>query len=176
MVTHKGKAFTKLLSASKIFVRVNELAAEIEKHYIGEALCVLSVLDGSFVFTSDLVRAFGRDVEVAFCKYSSYHGQKSSGKITEILPVPDSIAGKHVLIAEDIVDTGLTIKHIESIVRTKNAKSVRIASFLFKPTKLQTGTPPDFVGFEISDKFVIGYGMDYDGFGRNLAAIYQLRF
>ncbi len=175
MVKHKGKSFVELISASRIFVRVSELAVEIEKQYTGEAFCVVAVLDGAFVFAADLIRALSFDTEVVFCKYKSYVGTESSGSLQEILPLGQEIKGKHVLIVEDIVDSGLTVSKIKAKAIELGAKSVQTAALLFKPSNFNFGEVPDFVGFEIEDKFVIGYGMDFDGFGRQLPGIYQLQ-
>jgi hypoxanthine phosphoribosyltransferase len=174
MVQHKGKAFVEYINENEIQLKIIELAKALEHEFSEKKICVLAVLDGSFVFAADLIRQLKTDVEVAFCKYKSYSGTESLGELTEVLPLPEQIKDKHVLIVEDIVDTGLTLAQIIGKVEKIGVKSIKTASLLFKPEKLRTQARPDFVGFEIEDKFVIGYGMDFDGFGRQLPSIYQL--
>ena len=167
--------FDVMISQEKIADRVREMGAKITKEYAGKPIVVIGVLKGSFLFLADLVRAIENPLTVDFLGVSSYAGTESTGvvKITHDLTKP--IAGKHVLIVEDIVDTGLTLQYLVENLKTRNPASLKVACLLDKPSRAKVRVPLEYVGFTIDDEFVVGYGLDYDGLYRNLPhiAIYR---
>ena len=158
----------------KIQQRVAELAADINKDYAGNQPLVLSLLKGSFVFTADLARHMSCPMEIEFVRYSSYSGTSSTGVVTEVIGLTTSVEGRDVLIVEDIVDSGLTILSALESLKKKSPKSIRVASLLLKPDALKFDVPIDYIGFRIPNDFIVGYGLDYNEFGRDLPGIYRL--
>ncbi len=161
--------FTTMLSAETIAARVKELGAEITRDYQDHSLVLVCVLKGSFVFAADLARAIDLPLRIDFLGVRSYgEGTESSGvvQITQDLSKP--IAGEHVLLVEDIVDTGLTIAHLMDLFRTRNPRSVKVCSLLHKPARAKLQVKIDYLGFTIEDKFVVGYGLDFAEKYRNL--------
>ncbi len=134
----------------------------------------ISVLNGSFIFTADLLRKIEIPCHVSFIKLASYHGTKSSGEVTELIGLSESIEGKTVIVVEDIVDTGITLTKLISSLSKLNPKKILIATLLYKPNAYKGAHKIDYVGKEIPNDFIVGYGLDYDGIGRNLADIYTL--
>lgn len=165
--------FEQMLSEEQIRARVREMGRQIAADYADKRPVVLSVLNGSFIFTADLMRACPIECEVSFVKVASYAGQSSTGKVRQLLGLDESLRGRHVLIAEDIVDSGFTMQWLLQEVQRMEPASLALAVLLLKPEALQVEVPIDYLGFEIPNAFVIGYGLDYDGLGRNLPAIYQ---
>ncbi len=161
------------ISQEKINERVAELGKQISKDYAGEELLIAGVLNGAFMFCADLVRQIeGVAVSVEFMAASSYEGgTESSGNVKIRLDLKTDIKDKHVLIVEDIVDTGLTIKSLKGLLAARDPKSVKLASLLYKPARNIHKVDIDYLAFEIDDKFVIGYGLDYDGKYRELPYI-----
>lgn len=170
-----GRSFGVLIAADQIQERVADLASQIRSDYAGRQLVVLCVLNGAFRFAADLCSHLNDSTEVVFTKVHSYEGMLSSGLVQEQLPVSSQLAGKHVLIVEDIVDTGTTLKFVMERVYQQAPASVRVATLLFKPDALLKPLQLDYVGFEIPNRFVVGYGLDYDGQGRCLNALYVLK-
>lgn len=169
-----GKVFVPFLDRAAIQKRIEELGLEITAKYAGKAPIFLGVLNGAFVFCADLLRACKLECEVAFLRMASYRGMHSSGDIVTVLGLDREISGRHVIIVEDIVDTGRTMSRLMRDLQAQSPESVAIVSLLFKPTALEAPLEIDFLGFEIPNKFVLGYGLDYDGIGRNLPDLYQL--
>ena len=167
---------SKLIDDKKIAARVEELGAEITKKCAQkEELIVVAVLKGSFVFYADLIRHIEADVKSDFLGCSSYgNSTKSSGEVKLTLDLTNGIEGKNVLLVEDIVDTGLTMDFLKRTLAARNPKNLWTASLLFKPKALKIDFKPDFVGFEIGNEFVVGYGLDYQGYYRNLPYIAQV--
>ena len=166
--------FQPYLSAERIQRRVRELGAAIQADYAGRSPAFLVMLKGAFVFAADLIRASGLPCEVNFVRLASYQGTSSTGDLSIHLPPdPAEIAGRHVLIIEDIVDSGNTLFRFLPRLAALEPASLRIATLLFKPDSVAHEIPLDYVGFEIPDRFVVGYGLDYDGLGRNLPDIYE---
>lgn len=158
-----------LISAERIAERVNELAEQIGREYAGRSLVLLSVLKGSFVFAADLARAIPLPVRIEFLGVRSYGADtKSSGvvQITQDLTRP--VDGDHILIVEDIVDTGLTLSYLREQLRSRHPASVKVAALLHKPARMQREVEIDYLGFTIDDVFVVGYGLDYAERYRNL--------
>jgi hypoxanthine phosphoribosyltransferase len=165
-----------LISEEQIQGRIAELAATIRELYGDEHLVLVGVLKGSLYFLADLSRHLSLDISLDFVQVSSYHGAKSSSGVVQIRKDLDqSIEGMNVLIVEDIVDTGLTLNHLKELFRTRHPKSLRVISLLSKPEARTMETLIDFVGFEIPNEFVVGYGLDYSERYRNLPYIAILR-
>ncbi|MBL8039776.1 MAG: hypoxanthine phosphoribosyltransferase [Chthonomonas sp.] len=165
-----------LISEEQIRARIAELAQTIRELYNGEHVVLVGVLKGSLYFLADLSRELGTDVSLDFVQVSSYHGAKSSSGVVQIRKDLDqSIEGMNVLIVEDIVDTGLTLNHLKELFRTRHPKSLHVVSLLSKPEARTMETLIDFVGFEIPNEFVVGYGLDYSERYRNLPYIAILR-
>ena len=157
-----------LYDAAAIQARVQEMGKEIARDYQGKLPVVVPVLKGSFVFAADLIRAIDSDLTVDFLGLRSYEGTSSTGVVQITSDLTKEIAGKDVLIIEDIVDTGLTMDYLLKNLATRNPASVKLASFLSKPARSKVDIPIDYLGFTIEDVFVIGYGLDYDQKYRNL--------
>jgi len=171
----KDKWFETYLPENQIQERIKQLGLQIGNDFRGEDLVIVGVLNGSFIFMADLVRAIPIPVTCEFLKISSYSGLESTGKVTEVIGIPASIAGKCILLVEDIVDTGKSMSYLLNQLIDLQPKRTAIASLLFKKDAFEFNYPIDYVGFEIPNKFVVGFGLDYDGEGRNFPAIYQLR-
>ena len=160
------------ISEERIRSRIRELGKIITEQYKGEELFVVAVLNGSFMFCADLIREIKCPVILEFVGASSYgEGTESSGNVKITMDLKRDIAGKNVLVVEDIVDTGLTLSNLLEVFKSRKPKSLKLASLLFKPARLKHKVPIDYLGFEIEDKFVIGYGLDYAGKYRELPYI-----
>jgi hypoxanthine phosphoribosyltransferase len=171
------KIFDVFIDSIEIESRIKTLAKEINEFYFGKEddLVFISVLNGSFMFASDLIKNIKGSCEISFIKVSSYQGLNSSGRVDELIGLNHSILGKHVIIVEDIVDTGITIDKIFTLLGQHNPASIKVASLLFKEEAFKGKNVPEFIGFTIPNKFVVGYGLDYNEKGRNLDAVYQLK-
>ena len=168
------KSFETYLSEKSIQQRVKELAAAINKDYEGKRPLFIAILNGSFMFASDLFRNLTIEAELCFIKLASYKGMKSSGKVTTSIGLEEDIYGKDIIIVEDIVDTGKTLHNFLPKLLHQQPKSLKIAALLHKSEATEYPMAIDYIGFDIPNKFVVGYGLDYDGLGRNLKEIYQL--
>jgi len=169
------KIFTPFITAAQIQARVAEMGAEIDREYAGKKPLLIGVLNGSVIFMADLLRNIKTACEIGFIRVSSYHGTESTGAVKSVMGLSDDLSGRDVIIVEDIIDTGDTAVYLIHEISKKNPASIRFATILFKPAALRQQVRPDYVGFEIPPAFVVGYGLDYDGLGRNLADIYQLK-
>lgn len=165
-----GKATVEeYISKEKIQQRVRELGQQISDEFAGQEVTIVCLLRGSFVFCADLVREISIPLQVEFMTLSSYgNATQSSGSVRIIQDLEADIKDKNVIIVEDIVDTGLTIKTLLELLHVRQPKAMKLVSLLFKPSKLEHAITPDYIGFEIEDKFVIGYGLDYAQYYRNL--------
>lgn len=174
-VTLLDKQFKLSVSASQIKTIVNLMAERINEDYAGQELTFVSILNGSFIFAADLVRRIRIPSQIHFVKVVSYHGSSSSGEPCTLIGIePKNIEGKRVIILEDIVDSGLTIEHTVAMLKSHHPKSVAIASLFFKPQRYhQNKLKIDYYGFEIPDRFIVGYGLDYCGEGRFLQDVYE---
>lgn len=169
----KDLEFKKLVAASKIEERIAALAAEINHDYKDKSPILLPVLNGSFMFASDLMKELKIPCRVSFVKISSYSGTASTGQLKTLIGHEESLFNQDVLILEDIVDTGLTLQKIIEELRALGAKSVEAISLLRKAPAREKKIDVKYVGFDLENDFVVGYGMDYDGLGRNLKDIYK---
>lgn len=161
------------LEEKMLVARVAELAKNIHQKMKGKIPHFVAILDGSFVFASDLLRAYPGDCKISFVKLSSYNGVVSSGEVHELIGLKEIDSEETIVVIEDIVDTGTTLLKIDEIFKSKGSEW-QIASLFFKPEAYKGTRKIDFVGFEIPNDFIVGYGLDYDGFGRNLKNVYQL--
>ena len=168
------KEFEILLENDTISKRTRLIGIQLNVDYENRCPIFIGVLNGSFLFMADLLKEVNISCEVGFIRVASYHGTESSGKIKEAFGLPDELKGKDVILVEDIVDTGFTLKYILEKVHAQNPASVTVCSMLFKPAALKEEIEElTYVGFEIPNEFVVGYGLDYDGLGRNLKDIYR---
>jgi hypoxanthine phosphoribosyltransferase len=170
----KNKQFKVYLTGEEINKRLKILGQQITADYRDKPIVMVGILNGAFMFLSDLCRHIDLPLELSFAKYNSYKGTSSTGKVAELIGFDDSIKGKDVIIVEDIVDTGNTISKLTEDIIKKEPASVKIAALLLKPEVYKGSIAIDYLGMEIANKFVVGYGLDYDGFGRNLKDLYIL--
>ena len=169
-----GKTFRISIPEAEIKERVKEVAEEISRDMEGKNPLLLGVLNGAFIFAADLMREMTIPCEVSFVKLASYQGTTSTGKVTEVLGINEDLAGRDVIIVEDIVDTGLTMKRMIESLGTRNPASVSVCALLVKPDKLQVELDMKYVAFRIPNEFILGYGLDYDQAARGLKDIYTL--
>ena len=175
-VEEQGHIFEEWLTPAEIAKDVQQVADQINRDYTDKVPLFVVVLNGAFVFASDLIRKVNLRCEETFIRVSSYWGMASTGELKFIVPLQQSVKGRDVIIVEDIVDSGLTIHQLKAHLRAEGAASVRVAAMLFKPEKLEyKDAEPNYVGRRITNEFVIGYGLDLDGFVRNLDAIYKIK-
>ena len=169
-----NKTFDIYLSEETILEKVKYIAGQINNDYKGKRPLFIAILNGSFMFAADLFKNLTIEAEISFIKLASYRGMKSSGKILTAIGLDQELFGRDVIIIEDIVDTGKTLNEFLPKLLHQQPKSLKIAVLLHKPEATQFALSIDYLGFSIPDKFVIGYGLDYDGLGRNLKEIFQL--
>lgn len=168
------KTFKEYISEKEISERVNELAEKINSDFAGKEVVFLGILNGSFLFAADLFKRIDLKAKISFVKLASYEGTKSSGTIKELIGWNEDIKNKYIIVIEDIVDTGNTLERIVDELVIRKVNGIKIATLLLKPKAYTKDIPIDYVGFEIPNDFVIGYGLDYGGYGRNLPSIYAL--
>lgn len=173
-VTLKDKTFVPYISSQKIEESVKNMAQKINEDLHSENPIFLVVLNGSFMFAADLLKEVTVPCEISFIKLASYHGTSSTGTVTEMIGLTEEIKGRTVVIVEDIVDTGVTLEKLITLLTKKEVKQIKVASFLFKPDAYTKSIKIDYKGIEIPNDFVVGYGLDYDGLGRNMKEIYVL--
>ena len=173
-VTIKDKTFETSIPESVLLEHVKAVAAQINKDMEGRNPLFLAVLNGAFMFAADLMREMTIPCEISFVKLASYQGTASTGKVHEVLGINEDLSGRHVIIVEDIVDTGLTMQRMVESIGTRNPASVSICTMLFKPDKLQVDLDIKYVAMRIPNDFIVGHGLDYDQQGRNLRDIYNL--
>lgn len=168
------KSFRKFLEAKEINAAVNHLARRIDEDYAGKKPIFLIILNGAFIFASDLIKQTHIDCEIAFVRLKSYDGTQSSGIVNEMMGVDIELSGRHVIVVEDIIDTGLTLDGFLAKLQHLNPASIRVAACLLKPAAFKMSFPIDYLCFSIPNEFVVGYGLDYNGLGRNSEDIYIL--
>ena len=167
--------FVKSISREEIAAQVKRVAEMINRDYAGKRPLLLGVLNGCFMFASDLMKELEIECEISFVKFSSYQGADTTGTVNQVMGLNESIEGRDVIIVEDIVDTGLTMhKMLQSLADSKPA-SLAIASLFLKPARLRVPVEVKYSAFEIPDRFIVGYGLDYDGLGRNLPDVYDVK-
>jgi hypoxanthine phosphoribosyltransferase len=171
----KNLEFEEFISEAAVKERIKALAADINVAYGDKTPVFLPVLNGSFIFAADLIKEINIPCRVSFVKVSSYSGMASSGQLKSLIGLEESLFNQNILIIEDIVDTGLTLQKIVQELKTLGTKSVEVAALLRKKPAREKDLQVKFVGFEIDDEFVVGYGLDYDGLGRNYKEIYKTK-
>lgn len=169
----KDLEFKEFISAKTIDQKVKELATKVNADYKGKSPLILPILNGSFIFASDLVKEISVPCKVSFVKVSSYTGTQSTGQLKTLIGLEESLFNQHILIVEDIVDTGLTLQKIVEELRALGTKSVEVVALLRKKPARDKGMDVKYVGFDIEEEFVLGYGLDYDGLGRNSKEIFK---
>jgi hypoxanthine phosphoribosyltransferase len=173
-ITVHDKSFETYLPEEKIQQRIREMAKEINRDYAGQRPFFIAILNGSFMFASDLFKQLTVEADICFIKLASYKGLESSGKVVTTIGLDDDLFGKDVIIVEDIVDTGKTLHNFLPRREHQQPKSLKIATLLHKSEATEYPLALHYIGFDIPNKFVVGYGLDYDGLGRNFKEIYQL--
>ena len=168
------KKFQPYIKAEQIQEQVARLGVQINAEYAGKNPLFIAILNGSFMFASDLFKELTIDAEICFIKLASYKGTKSTGNVVTSIGLDESLKGRHVIIVEDIVDTGKTLYEFLPQLTNQQPASLKIAALLHKPEALNFPLTIDYLGFNVPNKFLLGYGLDYDGHGRNLKEIYQL--
>ncbi len=170
----KDKKFELYISESEIKKSIQKVAERINTDYKGEEVIFVGVLNGAFMFAAELMKDINLTCEISFVKVTSYKATSSTGKVHELIGLNTEIKDKHVVILEDIVDSGLTLSKLYSILDHNAPKSVEVATLLYKPDAFQGKFPPKYVGLEIPNKFIVGYGLDYMEVGRNSRNIYKI--
>ncbi len=169
------KYFVPFLSEGEIQQKIQQLTATLDKEYAGKKPLFISILNGSFMFAADIFKHLTIAAEVCFIKLASYKGTKSTGQVVTAIGLDMDITGRHIIIIEDIIDTGKTFNHFIPQMYNQQPASLKIAVLLHKPDATIYPVQIDYCCFSIPNKFVVGYGLDYDGLGRNIASIYQLQ-
>jgi len=168
------KNFEVYIDRDKIQQAVSSLAQQLKKDLKDERPLFVSILNGAFIFAADFIRSFEDECEITFIKLASYEKTKSSGKVKQLLGINEDLTDRTIVVLEDIIDTGTTLQEIYKILGEEKIKDLKIVSLFFKPEVFKKELHIDYVAFEIPDNFIVGYGLDYDGLGRNLPDIYKL--
>jgi hypoxanthine phosphoribosyltransferase len=166
--------FTSIITEAQAQTRVKDIGNQLSTRYAGRTPMFISILSGAFVFASDLIRSFQGECEIKFVKLSSYSGTESTGKIKSIIGLDAGIRGRDLIVVEDIVDTGRTLHFFLDQLKLEEPASICTVTFLRKPDAAEFPVPVDYVGFDIDNRFVVGYGLDYEELGRNLPGVYRL--
>jgi hypoxanthine phosphoribosyltransferase len=172
-ITIKGEEFKPFLDEKALSEILDNLAEKINIDYAGKDPLFISVLNGAFMFSADLLKRINTDCRISFVKMASYIGKHTTGKVNELIGINEDLKNQHIVILEDIIDTGITIEQLLNNIKEKEPASVKICTMFFKPDKFQKNYPIDYVGKAISNEFIIGYGLDLDGYVRNLPIVYQ---
>ena len=175
IVTIHDKTFETTIPEAEIRERVKDLAAQISRDMEGRNPLLLAVLNGAFIFAADLIREISIPCEISFVKLASYEGTTSTGKIKEVMGINEDLSGRHVIVVEDIVDTGMTMKRMIETLDAHHPASVSICTLFVKPGNLQVDLDVKYAAFSIPNDFILGYGLDYDQQGRGLKEIYTLK-
>ncbi|MBI1837702.1 MAG: hypoxanthine phosphoribosyltransferase [Flavobacteriia bacterium] len=175
MIQLNDKLFETFIRKEEINDKIAVLASEINSEFKNQDVIFIAILNGSFMFASDLMKKIDLNCEISFIKVSSYVGTTSTGRVDEIIGLNTSIANKNVIIVEDIVDTGITMDKVITLLSNEKPASLKICTLLYKEEAFKGKNIPHYIGFNIPNKFVVGYGLDYNEKGRNLDEIYQLK-
>ena len=170
----KDRDFTSFIDEAELDAIVRRLAAEVSRDYAGGDLVACPVLTGAYMFAADLLRRLTVPCEVRFVKYSSYEGMSSTGTVSCQMPFPPSVQGRDVLIVEDVIDSGVSMRHLLDELQALKPRSVRICALFYKPAAFKGGYKVDYIGREIGNEFIVGYGMDYDEQGRTLPEVMRV--
>ena len=170
----KDKVFAISIKEEDILKEVDRVAKEINRDFADKDPLFISLLNGSFMFTADLMKRINFSCEVQFVKFSSYEGTSSTGKVTEMIGLKGDLTGRTVVIVEDIIESGITMKYMLENLKEKNPKEIHICTLLMKPEELKVDLNVEYVAMRIPNDFIVGYGLDYDGYGRNYKDIYTV--
>src|ERR1035437_524793 len=173
-ITVKDKIFSPFITASEIDHAISKIAVSMNEDLAGKNPLFLIVLNGAFMFAADLVKKLNFPCELSFIKLASCYETKSCVKVRELIGLNEDLTGRTIVVIEDIIDTGITLGDLMETVKSKNAVEVKLAALLFKPKAFQKSYPIDYVGLEIPNDFIVGDGLDYDGYGRNYPDIYKI--
>ncbi|AHJ96424.1 hypoxanthine phosphoribosyltransferase [Hymenobacter swuensis DY53] len=168
-----NKQFEPYLSAAQLTAAIREVAARINQDYAGQQVLFVVVLNGSFMFAADLLKEISLDCEICFIRVASYQGTSSTGEVKEVLGLTEEIQGRHAIILEDIVDTGHTMRMLLDTLGARQPASLEVATLFLKPECLQHELPLRYIGLSIPNDFIVGYGLDFDGLGRNYPDVYK---
>jgi hypoxanthine phosphoribosyltransferase len=168
------KQFRERIPAVELDARILELSRQISADYQDKNPVFVVVLNGAFMFAAQLIRHVCLNTEVSFVKLASYHGTSSTGKVHSLIGLSEDLRGRDVILVEDIVDTGLTIKHLMTELEKLSPSDIQVATLLYKPEAYKENYPIKYAGFEVPNEFLVGFGLDYNGYGRNLSSIYTI--
>ena len=168
------RQFTKSISEEKIQESVNNLAERMNTELANEEVIFIGILNGAFMFAADLFKRITLDCHITFLKVASYHGTTSSGKVKRLIGMNENVENKTIVVLEDIIDTGITMESILKQLNGYGPKQIKIATLLYKPDSFQKKFDIDYIGISIPNEFIVGYGLDYEGYGRNLKDIYTV--
>ena len=174
MIQLHDKQFIPFITAEEIDFAIATMASQVEADFADEVPVFVGILNGAFMVVSDFMKHYKSPCEVSFIKMSSYEGLESTNQVTELIGLSQDLTGRTVIVIEDIVDTGHTIEKLKDLFKKQNVKHFKIATLFLKPDAYKKDIKLDYVGIRIPDKFIVGYGLDYDGLGRNLSSVYQL--
>ncbi|POS02434.1 hypoxanthine phosphoribosyltransferase [Flavobacterium croceum DSM 17960] len=174
MIHLHDKSFVPFITSDEIEFAISNLAKQMDDDFFDETPIFIGVLNGSFMVMADLMKHYRGMCEVSFVKVSSYQGTESTNSVKQLIGLNENLEGRTVVIVEDIIDTGNTLEELKNIFKDKNLKHLKIATLFFKPEAYKKDIKIDYVGIRIPNKFIVGYGLDYDGLGRNLPDVYQL--
>ena len=174
MIQLHDKHFVPFISEEEIGFAISSMAKQMDDDFFDEIPVFIGVLNGSFMVLSDLMKKYRGMCEVSFVKMASYEGTKSTNEVKELIGLNQNLEGRTVVIVEDIVDTGNTIEELKAILKVQKVKHLKIATLFFKPDAFKKDIKLDYIGIRIPNKFIVGFGLDYDGLGRNLQDVYQL--
>ncbi len=175
MIQLHDKQFVPFISAKEIDFAIAKIVQQISADFKNEVPVFIGVLNGSFMFVSDFMKHYKGSCELSFIKMASYEGISSTEEVKQLIGINHDLKGKTVIIMEDIVDTGTTVVALKQLFEVQDVKEFKIATLFFKPDAYKKDIEIDYVGIRIPNKFIVGYGLDYDGFGRNLPEVYQLK-
>ena len=175
MIQLHDKQFVPFISEQEIAFAIAKMAAQVEADFADETPVFVGVLNGAFMVVSDFMKHYKRPCEVSFIKMASYEGTTSTDQVKQLIGINHDLSGRTVIILEDIVDTGNTVEELKAIFKQKKVKHLKIATLFFKPEAYKKDIKIDYVGIRIPNKFIVGFGLDYDGLGRNLPEVYKLK-
>ena len=175
MIQLHGKEFVPFISSQEIDFALAAMASQVEADFTDEVPVFVGVLNGSFMVVSDFVKYYKKPCEVSFIKLASYEGTTSTNEVKQLIGLNQDLTGRTVIVIEDIVDTGNTVAELKELFKKQNVKHLKIATLFFKPDAYKKDLKLDYIGIRIPNKFIVGFGLDYDGLGRNLPEVYQLK-
>ncbi len=175
MIQLHDKQFVPIISSEEIDFAIATMASQVEADFADEIPVFIGVLNGSFMVVSDFMKHYKKACEVSFIKLASYEGTSSTDEVKQLIGLNQDLTGRTVIVIEDIVDTGNTVEELKELFKKQNVKHFKIATLFFKPEAYKKDLKLDYIGIRIPNKFIVGYGLDYDGLGRNLTEVYQLK-